>query len=307
MRLIDRYVIGTGLHRSGWPCAKQALTKQANGHGLLLDDFTDASFSYTPIRGPHIEPWAGIFHHPATVKSPLNLDRHQDVRQVERHRLWRRSVPNLRGAIVLCHELKYAVEDWLKIPARVLWHPTETNVPTWNETRAAERPLVVQAGFYLRNTRAIYQLDAPGWDRMRLTGGSANYAKRDLRCRQRAVRPEHAPHAVMCQERANDADYDALLARSVVLSEIYGAAANNLVVECMVRGTPIIVPPLPAIREYLGEEYPLFCDDFSRAQSRLDWPRLREAHACLLERAKLLPSFDQFATAVRGFVDALPA
>ena len=50
MRLLDRSAVGTGSHRSGWPCVMRELKNRASDTGILLDDFADASFSYKPIK-----------------------------------------------------------------------------------------------------------------------------------------------------------------------------------------------------------------------------------------------------------------
>ena len=36
------------------------------------------------------------------------------------------------------------------------------------------------------------------------------------------------------------------------------SSANNTVLECIARNSPIIVTKHPAIKEYLGEDYPLY-------------------------------------------------
>ncbi len=52
--------------------------------------------------------------------------------------------------------------------------------------------------------------------------------------------------------------FDELLSCNLVFAELYAAGANNVVVECMTRATPILVNPLSAVREYLGDDYPLY-------------------------------------------------
>ena len=54
------------------------------------------------------------------------------------------------------------------------------------------------------------------------------------------------------------AKYDDLLSRSIVYLDLYDASACNVIVECIVRHTPLVVPKLAAVVEYLGADYPLY-------------------------------------------------
>ena len=50
--------------------------------------------------------------------------------------------------------------------------------------------------------------------------------------------------------------YDCLLPENVMAIELFDASANNVVVECIARNTPIIVNRHPAVVEYLTADYP---------------------------------------------------
>lgn len=307
MKLLKRGVVGTNVHRSGWPCVMQSLRTVATGTGVLLDDFADASFSYQSLKQPHGEPWVGIFHHPVRVDSPLAGDRKHVLRQIEGHRHWATSRKNLRGAVALCEEVATELRQWLNVPVLALPHPTEMNVPRWRSEPALAERRLVQAGFCLRNTQVIFQVAPAGWHRVQLFGASPWYRSRDEALRARRVRPDVDRPSVEVLSRLDDATYDELLATSVVVTELYGAAANNLVVECMARGTPILMNQLPAVEEYLGQDYPLFYSDLSEIDSLLEPTRLQAASEHLLGRAELLPTFDGFARRVAAFVDSVGA
>jgi hypothetical protein len=84
---------------------------------------------------------------------------------------------------------------------------------------------------------------------------------------------------VLVRDHIPDHEYDVLLAENICFLNLYDASANNAVIECLVRATPILVNPLPAVREYLGDEYPLYYDDLDEAAAMaLDLGRLRAAH-----------------------------
>jgi hypothetical protein len=81
-----------------------------------------------------------------------------------------------------------------------------------------------------------------------------------------------------------DADaYDALLATSVVFLDLIDASAVTTIVECLVRGTPLLVNRIEPVEEYLGTDYPLYFGSLEEATSKLgDLELLRAAHEHML-------------------------
>ena len=55
-------------------------------------------------------------------------------------------------------------------------------------------------------------------------------------------------------------DYDVLLSQNIVFLDLYDTSANNAVIECIARGTPLLINRHPATIEYLGEKYPFYFD-----------------------------------------------
>ena len=245
----------------------------------------------------------GIFHHPTIINSPLSIDCKLELRMIAGHKFWPASRSNLRGAIALCEDVASDLHRWLGIPTLALKHPTETNVPTWSVDRAIHERRLAQVAYCFRNTQTIYHFNIPGWTRIKLFGTSGNYKSRDEQLRVANMRACVKWQDVKVWDRLDDAGYDDLLASSVVVNEFFGAAANNGVVECMVRGTPLICNRLPAIEEYLGRDYPLYFTSLSDIPELLDRNRLVDASQMLLSRAAILPSFDEFARIVAEFTD----
>ena len=95
--------------------------------------------------------------------------------------------------------------------------------------------------------------------------------------------------------RLSDADFDALLAENIVFLDLYDSNANNAIVECIARATPLLVNSLPAVVEHLGPDYPLYFDSLSEAAEKtLDTKLIYEAHLHLKNcqtRHKLHPEY----------------
>ena len=70
---------------------------------------------------------------------------------------------------------------------------------------------------------------------------------------------DYQPVEIM--QTLSNQDYDQLLTNSVVFIRLIDASACNTLIECIVRNCPIVINRLPAVVEYLGDDYPLYFDD----------------------------------------------
>jgi hypothetical protein len=82
-------------------------------------------------------------------------------------------------------------------------------------------------------------------------------------------------------------EYDILLSENIVFIHLFDAAANNTVLECIIRNTPIIVNKMEGVVEYLGEEYPLYFTDLNEVPNiLLNFERINQAYEYLLKMNK---------------------
>lgn len=307
-RLLPERTFPRNIHRSGWPSVLDALHRVASDDpdAPLLDDFVDAHFSYRHVKHAYKKPWVGIFHHPATVKSPLPIDAKQQVqRNLTRDRFFRASQPFLRGAICLTPQLGDYVRRWLRVPVIVLKHPTELDAATRFDAASLDDPKLWQIGFFLRDLRFLHKLPLTGtMPRARSAPNSPWTAYRDRLLQKRFAQTEQKIAATVEEvERLENDEYDGRMSESVVVTRLYGAAANNVVVECMARNCPLLVNRLPDVESYLGREYPLFFEEASDAAARVrDAGRLRATVQYLESLDKSFMDFDAFAEKVREFV-----
>ena len=78
-------------------------------------------------------------------------------------------------------------------------------------------------------------------------------------------------------------EYDRLLAENIVLIHLYDSSANNTIIECIVRNTPVLVNPLEAIKEYLGADYPFYFNTLEEAaQKAADYDLILKTHRFLV-------------------------
>ena len=285
-----------GTHRSGWGFALDALSPLHCAEGIIFNGFLDDAFGWHSeehVRRhkiPYCSDWIGILHHPPCVSPPW-YPSYSSPGSALNGPLMFASLPYCRGIFTLS---KY-LADWVRpmlpgIPIVPLLHPTEAPSIGWTYSRflANPNPHVVQLGHHLRRMTSIYRLGDVGLSKLLLL--TCDWAAHLL---EREV--QHLEISIDCVidmshsdvERRwripNDA-YDELLAENVAFLDLYDTSANNAVIECMIRGTPLVVNRHPAVAEYLGEDYPLFYDILEEAAEKLRNRRLlRQGHLAILE------------------------
>lgn len=93
--------------------------------------------------------------------------------------------------------------------------------------------------------------------------------------------------------------YDQLLSSNVAFVHLYDSSANNAIIECIVRNTPILVNPLPAVREYLGDGYPFYFESLEEAAEKLRSNELiARTHEYLTKQPKERFSQESFRTSL---------
>lgn len=93
--------------------------------------------------------------------------------------------------------------------------------------------------------------------------------------------------SVTILETLSDNEYDELLSQNIVFLDLIDASAVNTVIECIVRCTPILINPLPAIVEVLGKDYPFYYNDLSEANYLAShFPSIKKTYEYLLNLNK---------------------
>ena len=94
--------------------------------------------------------------------------------------------------------------------------------------------------------------------------------------------------------------FDDMMCRCVVLIDLYDSSANNAVIECIARNTPILVNKISPIVEYLGEKYPLYFECLTEASELLtNTNKIFEAHSYLKKMNKTWISGKSFVASLQ--------
>lgn len=278
-------------HRSGWAYALESLLPLHCAQGVVFDGFIEKTFAWEQHRSaegasaqPYTVPWVGVAHNPPGVPDWFNANR-QSPQSILGSKLWVDSLDSCRGLFTLSRYLR----DWLepRVPVQVehLLHPTGAPGVTFDPSRYRKNPdrKLVQVGWWLRRFHSLYTIPTTRMRKVLLRIGapwSDNAWRAELAFVPDALRVgvvEQMPYL-------DNRQYDALLSENVVFLDLYDSSANNALIECIVRGCPVLVNRLDAVVEYLGDDYPLYFDTLNEAATLVeDEDRVLAAHRCLLE------------------------
>jgi hypothetical protein len=251
--------------------------------GVLVDGFVEHTF-LDDRRAAHDRPWIGFLHNPPDLPPWYPID--QSAGRLLADERFRASLASCRGLFTL----SVALRDWwvARVDVPVVAVPLPTGEPQLRFTLAGLRdnpfPRVVQVGTWLRKLHAVHHLPVRGFQRT-IVHQHEPYIDALFAAERAALHLHVDGSAVETLPFLDDRAYDELLSCNLVVVELYAASANNAVTECLARTTPILVNPLPAVREYLGDDYPLYFTSRTEAASKAeDADLVAAAHAHLAAR-----------------------
>ncbi|MEH1960797.1 MAG: tetratricopeptide repeat protein [Nostoc sp.] len=309
-------------HRSGWNFAIQALSPLHNPQGILFDGCLEHQFLFQHNRPgqrsprilakmrtdgvfqslatseekgivPYQKPWIGVLHNPQSM--PIWFNYQRSPQKLFEKEIWQTSLPHCVGLFSLSHYAAKWLREHTGKPVSVLTHPTEIPDKQFDFNQFLTNPhkKVVQIGWWLRKLHSIYQLPLArnnplGYEKVRLgflfDSAEAMFAqlmKVEARIYKIEIDAAYLENTTVIQHIPDD-EYDNLLSMNIAFVDLYDASANNAIIECIARATPLLVNPLPAVKEYLGEDYPMYFHTLKEAAEKaLDTSLILEAHQYL--------------------------
>ena len=314
IRIGDQQVFGH--HRSGWATAIDALRPEHSDGGVLFDGFLDRTFSreMNPRYQqdlPIARAWTGFFHNPYSL--PEWFPDGPRIERVLASEQFQQSLPHCLGLFTLSNDLAEFLRARVGVAVSALVHPTEIPPAQFDfeSFLANADKKIISIGWWLRRTLSIRYLPldtTSPYRKVRLKLGDAlldntqkglsrlefvhewRNRKLDSRYRDNTTENSYLPPS----------EYDDWLTCNIVFLDLLSAGANNAVIECIARGTPLLVNPLPSVVEYLGADYPLYFRSLEEAADKAcQFDLVLKAHRHLMVnpiRPQLAP--DAF---LRGF------
>ena len=282
----------------GWSVATKLLSVLSNPDGVIFDDFVESTFLWHGHESlsagiiPYTEPWMGFIHNPPHSPDWPSI-RAAGIANLSSSTTWMGSLQHCLGLYAMTDYLaEWATKQW-GIPCEVVRYPAiipEKKFSIEDFTRQPEKT-VASIGFWLRRYSSFDQLRADGYRKLRPLPVTrehgaelARIAQYEREERAHAEYADSAAQTVTACDRLSNDEYDDLLSRSIVFLDLIDASAVITIVECLVRGTPLLVNRIAPVEEYLGSDYPLYFDTLDEAGEKIaNLDLIQAAHSHMRE------------------------
>lgn len=280
MNLLDE--INPGVHIQGWAAVQEYLH---TGDGVNLISFMSQFQCFHDVYGEDGEwdtlskkvfDWVGIDHMvndpPVYYRKMWPQQMHNAGEVLTRYNDF---YDTCRGLIFMSkHQLETMKSSFSlldNIPCTYAYHPIikHPGAIDFDFNKYKENPTVVQLGWSMRNHSTFERVEIPNHNKLFMFGskGPTCYKLKayltDLE--HNNCKPSVPVLPFLEAEQCNE-----ILSGSVVFLNLYDAVANNGVIDCIERKTPLFVNRLPSVEEYLGKDYPLFYDSIYDVKGMFD-------------------------------------
>ncbi len=168
--------------------------------------------------------------------------------------------------------------------------PLPAGRPEWSWAEFSKKRRIIQPDEYLERVFGIHMLEAEGvekiwWRSLVLAPDDLVEAERaDLMGDYRLL--SHMLDTVVCEPAPLGLLRNNTLSSSIFFTHLYEANAPGILLECIASSTPILINALPAVREFLGDAYPMYYFSYlDAAEKATDEGLIRSTH----EYLKALP------------------
>jgi len=262
-------------HNGGWNLVLKLLNTFHSEDGIFTDDIADMTFGnnyeyYASNKMiPYKQHWIGFFHHPVNIAPWYNKSFQLKPIFMISSDEFRSSMDKCLGIYTFSKSMvKWYSDNLPALKVEQLWHPTKTPDKLFKLENFMDnpRPKIINIGFFLRKLTTIFFLKCNQYEKVILVNPQVydylhleiSYHKFDLDFSQ-----------VKFKSYVSSDEYDELLTNNIAFLDLYDSCANNIIIECIARNTPILVNKQEAVVEYLGENYPLYYTTLEEASKKL--------------------------------------
>jgi hypothetical protein len=201
-----------------------------------------------------------------------------------------------KGLFVMSLELKeYIIKNFNpSFFVEVIYHPLPyINVNEWNYESYIqnENKKIIQVGNWLRKTYGIFKINVSESFTKVITPFN-DRTKNELKfwCNKENIEiSEIEFNDVIKYTFIENDDYNKLFESNIFFLDLYDSTANNIILECIKSNCPIIINENKSIKNYLGNDYPLYYTDYNQINELLTNDNILKANNYLknLDKSKL--------------------
>jgi hypothetical protein len=245
--------------------------------------------------------WIGFVH--CTPIAPAYLDV-INISFLPKSKMFLEDIGRCDALYCLSEYVSEYLRNNIPNPPRIItiMHPVLFNdVPlfTMEKFAANNDKHILQIGQQLRKVTSIFKISVPGFKRLWLTGNpDMNHCRKMIHMENSGLSVDYS----MLYYTKTFKEYDEFLEKNIAFIDLFDSAANNTVLECIVRNTPIILNRTPGVLEYLGADYPLYFDRLDEVAGLMEVDKLTVAHQYLRNMNKERFTLEYF---IRAFADSI--
>ena len=286
-------------HRGGWKYIINELKNNnffSNNSTIDFFDVIEREFLWNNNREVCSNKWAGIIH--CTNKTPPYLNE-INIDYLFKNKVFVESLQKCIFIICFSNNVyrflckKINCELNLNIKIYTLKHPVvfDDNIPLFDIESFIQNPnkQLIQIGQQLRKMTSIYLLNNIKCSKLWLTG-TKNFEKMNKLLNKEIeyleIDKSTISTSVVMKYTETFEEYDNLLTNNLVFVDLFDASANNTVLECIIRNTPIIINKLDAVVDYLGEDYPLYYNELTEVAKLINGQKILQGHLYLKQMDK---------------------
>lgn len=263
-------------HCGGWNDVLQGLIQNqvvSDNATLHLLDMVERYFGWKQDCLIHY-PWVGIIHYTPETAPYLNYS----IDDLFKNECFIQSLSHCKAIICLSEYVKKYLDTKLSIPVHVIHHPINPLVKKFDYAKYSSNPnkYLLQVGSHLRRVSSIYKVQAPFHKKLWLTGVPSQSYTTDLLYKDVQENKVLVNKSVAIKY-VEPTIYNEMLHENIVFIDLYDSSANNVILECIVRHTPILLNRTQGAVEYLGAAYPLFYNSLDEVPELLTPVQLLKA------------------------------
>jgi hypothetical protein len=291
-------------HRFGWNYVTKNLSSRfINKNGTLLHTWIDCDYLFNKknIIPPNVN-WVGITH-----LTPVFFEKYYstcNINKLQKNTQFINDLKNCKGFFTLSTYMMTYLKNMLSvlgypdIPVSNLYHPTCILEPFFDPNSIDSIKTVCSLGSQLRKNTTIFKLNT-NYKKIWLSGRSMEYSMKflEMECNEFNIKLTEDELNSVSVLYLDNTKYDEMIINSFVVIDMYNASANNSLIECIARDIPCFVINLPAVVEYIGEDYPLLFNNIYELEEKLSNKELiLSAYKYLIDRPYLKErlTFDNF-------------
>lgn len=251
-------------HHSGWPLCLEYLNELNTTNGIsCYTNVEPEDFSKAKIN----KLWIGFFHRPPT----------KIVEKLTKSYVFQNNLKYCKGLYTFSKYTSSFLNN-LNVLSENLIHPIKSSKHPFIMNKDYS---IISIGFWMRKFE-IFEKIKSNRNKFILNSNIQEY-------KTNIPILDHLPKK----------EYEILLSKNVVFLELKDSSANNTILECIIRNTPIIINRLPAVEEYLGKEYPLFYSNAEEAEELVNnIEKIKQSHEYLKNIDKNVFSYQYFLNSI---------